>query len=742
MLKLLLFSLISHGGSLPSKSLYEEDTDFIQILTQETFKETLERPEEKNQFWIVEFYASWCGHCVHFAPTIKEFAGEIKEWTNLVKLGVIDCGNKENGDICRENQVQGFPTMKYFLPNDRVYDQKENILEAKTVEALKQETLKLALENNVPNANGLGRYLSLEKIEGASVSDVVEQNSKDNVLTALVAAPSDLALKDGTAIDLLADLTAFADISIRLTDVPSLEKWSKSKEPVVLILDHDAVKMEIELTDTTSRSDVLAVLASTLKTEKSSWKNVVKNSIKEEAFVQTNDAWAKYDQSKVYLQDVESALLQMLFYDVNSFPLEEDYLRAIKKYVKIVSELYPSTTRNIDVDLRNLSSLLEDSKVERVRKRKDWIGLLDKAGLTKLQGSQPDLSYAACTPSVENLRGYTCGLWTSFHLFLSLSSDEQAPLFAEAMSEMILNHFSCLECRKNFRNEIELFPLSDVTDHSSGVRWIWKLHNSVNARLAGEKSEDPKFPKIQYPQNEECALCKTADDFEMEETLKYLDYRYSKENLVLADGEKMVDNSRMEDDSDEVVEAIIEKPKWMVDHEQELANNEEPQQVNLKSFAHERHDESGETTLEDLLKELHKIGYDSNEINEILNNNPHATLEDKIRLLKKKVEAFLIYRKSKMAREHKDLKIIDELSRDPQIPLSHRTLLLDELAKMNAIRKEVEAEFNFIGFSILDTYFCILLWTTSTSIILWFYCGYNCRCCYARRKPIYRFQRM
>ena len=113
----------------------------------------------------------------------------------------------------------------------------------------------------------------------------------------------------------------------------------------------------------------------------------------------------------------------------------------------------------------------------------------------------------------------------------------------------------------------------------------------------------------------------------------------------------------------------------MSDHEQELAKVEEPQQVNLQSFAHQRHGESRETTLEDLLKELHKIGYDSNEINDILNNNPHATLEDKIRLLKKKVEAFLIYRKSKMAREHKDLKIIDELSKDPQIPLSHRTLV-------------------------------------------------------------------
>ena len=52
-----------------------------------------------------------------------------------------------------------------------------------------------------------------------------------------------MALKDGTAMDLLADLTSFADISIRLTDVLSVEKWSKSKGPVMLILDKDAVKM-------------------------------------------------------------------------------------------------------------------------------------------------------------------------------------------------------------------------------------------------------------------------------------------------------------------------------------------------------------------------------------------------------------------------------------------------------------------------------------------------------------------
>ena len=80
--------------------------------------------------------------------------------------------------------------MKYFLPNDRLYDQKENTLEARSTAALKEEALKIALEKNVAHENSLGRFLSLEKIEGAAVNDVVEQNSKDGIFTALVAAPS------------------------------------------------------------------------------------------------------------------------------------------------------------------------------------------------------------------------------------------------------------------------------------------------------------------------------------------------------------------------------------------------------------------------------------------------------------------------------------------------------------------------------------------------------------------------
>jgi thiol-disulfide isomerase/thioredoxin len=26
--------------------------------------------------WVVEFYSSWCGHCIHFAPKWKQFAAD------------------------------------------------------------------------------------------------------------------------------------------------------------------------------------------------------------------------------------------------------------------------------------------------------------------------------------------------------------------------------------------------------------------------------------------------------------------------------------------------------------------------------------------------------------------------------------------------------------------------------------------------------------------------------------------
>lgn len=63
--------------------------------------------------WMVEFYSSWCGHCQHFAPTMKEVGEETQSWSRLIKIGVIDCTDgRENQEECNKYGVQGYPTMK------------------------------------------------------------------------------------------------------------------------------------------------------------------------------------------------------------------------------------------------------------------------------------------------------------------------------------------------------------------------------------------------------------------------------------------------------------------------------------------------------------------------------------------------------------------------------------------------------------------------------------------------------
>ena len=74
---LTLFLVISHKtNSIPFevKSLYEPSTVYrLDIFEHDTIDGIYNQPNA----WIFQFYSSMCGHCIHFAPTFKEFAEEI-----------------------------------------------------------------------------------------------------------------------------------------------------------------------------------------------------------------------------------------------------------------------------------------------------------------------------------------------------------------------------------------------------------------------------------------------------------------------------------------------------------------------------------------------------------------------------------------------------------------------------------------------------------------------------------------
>lgn len=55
------------GGS--TGPLYSENDVGITLLDNHNFKKTVLHSQTA---WMVEFYSSWCGHCIRFAPTFKE----------------------------------------------------------------------------------------------------------------------------------------------------------------------------------------------------------------------------------------------------------------------------------------------------------------------------------------------------------------------------------------------------------------------------------------------------------------------------------------------------------------------------------------------------------------------------------------------------------------------------------------------------------------------------------------------
>jgi len=64
--------------------------------------------------WLVEFYASWCGHCKSLTPEYKKAADATK---GFAKMGAVDADQHQS--LGSQYGVQGFPTLKIFGENKK-----------------------------------------------------------------------------------------------------------------------------------------------------------------------------------------------------------------------------------------------------------------------------------------------------------------------------------------------------------------------------------------------------------------------------------------------------------------------------------------------------------------------------------------------------------------------------------------------------------------------------------------------
>lgn len=119
--------------------------------------------------------------------------------------------------------------------------------------------------------------------------------------------------------------------------------------------------------------------------------------------------------------------------------------------------------------------------------------------------------WIGCKPSVVGRRGFSCGLWQLFHyLTVQASNSDRSHNALEVLQAIhgyVKHYFGCTHCSKHFLEMSDRNGIWHVSTKEEAVLWLWTAHNEVNQRLAGDATEDPAFPKIQYPSQQTCSQC-------------------------------------------------------------------------------------------------------------------------------------------------------------------------------------------------------------------------------------------
>ncbi|KAM3142706.1 hypothetical protein pb186bvf_005090 [Paramecium bursaria] len=78
----------------------------VLVLSSQNFDLVLKRYE----FLMIDFYATWCSHCIELAPIYSQAAKQVR--TTNIQFAKIDCPSFQ--DICHRYGVRAFPTLIFF----------------------------------------------------------------------------------------------------------------------------------------------------------------------------------------------------------------------------------------------------------------------------------------------------------------------------------------------------------------------------------------------------------------------------------------------------------------------------------------------------------------------------------------------------------------------------------------------------------------------------------------------------
>ncbi|XP_021516185.1 sulfhydryl oxidase 1 isoform X1 [Meriones unguiculatus] len=483
--------------------------------------------------WAVEFFASWCGHCIAFAPTWKELANDVKDWRPALNLAVLDCADESNSDVCREFNIAGFPTVRFFKAFSKNGSGTALPAAGANVQTLRRRLID-ALESHRDTWP-----LACPPLEPAKLKEINEFFVRNNTeYLALIFERKDSYV--GREVTL--DLSQYHTVAVRRvlnTESDVVSKFGVTDFPSCYLLFRNGSVSRVPVM-VESRPFYTAYLQGLSGLPREAPPTTAAPVTPKEV---APTVWKFADRSKIYMADLESALHYIFRVEVGKFSvLEGQRLVALKKLVAVLAKYFPGQPL-VQNFLHSINDWLQKQQKKKIPysffkaaldSRKEGFVLAEKANWVGCQGSEP------------HFRGFPCSLWVLFH-FLTVQAHRhsenhpQEPAdgqeVLQAMRSYVRYFFGCRDCADHFE-QMAAASMHKVGSPSSAVLWLWTSHNRVNARLSGALSEDPHFPKVQWPPRELCSACHNELNsqvpvWDQGATFNFLKAHFSPANIII-----------------------------------------------------------------------------------------------------------------------------------------------------------------------------------------------------------------
>lgn len=525
-------------GCLGTAARLYTEGDPLMILSSSSLKSTV---SNSSSAWLVQFFSSWCGHCIQYSSTWKALARDVKDWQQAISVAVLDCAQEENFDVCKEYSIKFYPTFKYFHAHSSETD-RGTIYRGADREIQSVRQLMVNILQNHTKLNWPDRCPPLKPYSSVELLPLLGQRS-DHYTAIIIEEPDSYVGRE-----VILDLLQFSGVEVKRalsSDLPLLDALKIFTFPSVYLLHPNGTHSQLPV-----QKQLRFFFSSLLRTLPGVQRRLNSGSSSSGGLIgalsdkQSSEPWRDFDRSKVYTADLETALHYLLRVELATHnSLEEEELKIFKDFVVLVAKLYPGGGSVV-----KLMETLSDWLLSMPLKRIPYQAVLDLVD-NKMRISGvflgSELRWVGCQGSRPGLRGYPCSLWTLFHV-LTVQHDakpnaldntglerEAAPVL-QVMRQYIRTFFGCEQCGRHFEEAAEE-SMNKVTNKEEQVLWLWNQHNMVNYRLAGSLSDDPLFPKAPWPSPSLCSSCHEEKNgvhvWNQENVLLFLRQHYGASNL-------------------------------------------------------------------------------------------------------------------------------------------------------------------------------------------------------------------